>query len=173
MQKNALMSFPMLAGTLIIVVLVIIPAVIVGALLANKAPLFEPPGVMTRLGLYLRTNVAETGPEPVLPELAPLLLHADASTAMHTLAQVVRELGWHPVSVDEKGAQMRAVVVSPVLRFSDDIHLRLLARSAERVELMVRSSSRVGRGDLGANAHHIMILRDALRRRGLLTADGG
>ena len=172
MRNKALMSLASFAGVVLIVLLIAVPVVIVGAVLANRAPLFDPPGVGTRLSVYLRTNIAQTGPDPILPELAPLLLAADLATALRAIAQVALELGWHEITVDEADAQMRAVVVSPVFRFRDDIHVRLLVRGVDRVEAVARSSSRVGRGDLGANAQHIMDLRDALRRRALLAKDG-
>jgi len=165
-------SPPTLAGGVAIAVLIVVLAVIVGGVFAIRAPLMDPPGFGVRLGLYLRTNIAETGPEPALPELAPLILIGNTEMALHAISQTAFELGWREVAVDKAGAELRAVVVSSVFRFSDDIHIRLLVRSADRTEAAVRSSSRVGRGDLGANVHHIMALREALRRRAVLAEDG-
>lgn len=54
-----------------------------------------------------------------------------------------------------------------LLRFADDLELLLRPDN----ELLVRSASRVGQGDLGANARRVQDLRDRLNEAGLL-ADG-
>ena len=161
----------MLAAALLAVVLLVFLAAIAGGLYANRAQLLDPPGLGARLGLYLRTNSAETSSDPVLPELRPLILAVEYESALRAVSQAALELGWQEVVVDEANVQLRAVIVSPIFRFRDDIQVRFLTRSADRTEAVVRSSSRLGRGDLGANVRHIMMLRDALRRRALLVED--
>jgi uncharacterized protein (DUF1499 family) len=157
--------------TFVAAIAIAIVMVMALSLLAIRAPLVEPPGIGVRLGLYLRTNTAQTGAAAVLPELAPLILLGDNKTALHALEQAGRELGWHEVTIDTTNSQLRAVVISAVFRFRDDLYIRLLARGAQRTEALVRSSSRVGRGDLGANVHHIVALRDVLTRRSQLAED--
>lgn len=167
MRNKALM----LAATIAAVVLLAALAAIAGGLYANRAQLLEPPGLGARLGLYLRTNSAETSSAPVLPELKPLILAVEHANALRAVSQTALELGWQEVVVDEANVQLRAVIVSPLFRFRDDIQVRIVPRSMDRTEAVVRSSSRLGRGDLGANVRHIMKLRDALRRSELLVED--
>lgn len=57
-----------------------------------------------------------------------------------------------------------AEVTSRVFRFVDDLEL-LIAMDGE---LIVRSASRVGNGDLGVNAKRVEQLRDALIEAGLI-----
>ena len=167
MRNKALM----LAAAIAAVVLLAVLAAIAGGLYVNRAQLLDPPGMGARLGLYLRTNSAETSSDPVLPELKPLILAAEHESALRAVSKTALELGWQGVVVDEANAQLRAVIVSPLFRFRDDIQVHFLTHSADRTEAVVRSSSRLGRGDLGANVRHIMKLRDALRRRALLVED--
>ncbi|MFT5446178.1 MAG: hypothetical protein ACI9DC_001340 [Gammaproteobacteria bacterium] len=145
-------------------------AMVFGGLYMNRAPLFEPPGFGVRMGLYLRSNVAETSSQSVLPELSPLLLRGDPQSALRAVMRAAVELGWHEVTLDEDAGRVRATVVSSLFRFRDDVRVSVSTQRAGQTEINVRCASRVGRGDLGANAHHIMQLRDALRLRGMLQA---
>jgi uncharacterized protein (DUF1499 family) len=61
-------------------------------------------------------------------------------------------LGWQEVEVTRDG--IRAVVVSPLLRFRDDLSVQLEELEAG-TRLHARSASRVGKGDLAANARHL------------------
>ncbi|MFT5172441.1 MAG: hypothetical protein ACI8W7_000605 [Gammaproteobacteria bacterium] len=173
MRRVSLASLPPIVTTVSIALFAALVLAVVVGICAIRAPLLHPPGIGVRLELYLRTNVAQTSSDPVLPELAPLILRANITNALHEIALAGIELGWRELSVDEVNSQVRAVVVSSVFRFSDDLYIRLLDRGTQRTEALVRSSSRVGRGDLGANVHHIMALRDVLTRRALLVAEGG
>ena len=66
------------------------------------------------------------------------------------------------VSVSER--YIHAVERSRLFRFIDDLELLL----AEDRELVVRSASRLGSGDLGVNARRLERLRAALGEAGLL-----
>ena len=59
--------------------------------------------------------------------------------------------------------QRHATVTSQLLRFVDDVHIELRV-AACGTELHVRSQSRIGRGDFGANARHVMELHLTLDR---------
>ena len=142
---------------------------IAAGLYANRVPLTRPPGIVARLALYLGHNVATTGAGQRLPELRPLLLRAESADLLHELAGTCRRLGWQAVAVDGGARTVRAEVVSALFRFVDDVTISLHDVSApDLVEARVRSASRVGRGDLGANARHVMQLRSALEARGLV-----
>jgi uncharacterized protein (DUF1499 family) len=55
---------------------------------------------------------------------------------------------------------IHAVVTTPVMKFQDDVHLLYVP---EDQLIQVRSSSRVGISDLGANARRLGVLRDQVR----------
>ena len=83
-------------------------------------------------------------PLPLLPK------EALALAERHARAQA----GWSIGRVAATEGLLTAVAVTPLLRFRDDITIRVRpAASGSRVD--VRSRSRVGRDDLGANAARI------------------
>jgi len=63
--------------------------------------------------------------------------------------------GWTLVEADDMAGTVRAEARTPLFRFTDDVEIRVrLDRDAQtRVDLV--SASRVGKGDLGANARRI------------------
>lgn len=137
---------------------------LLGGLLGNRPPLLAPPGSLERLKTYLTTNVAETRPDHIFPELRPPLVAADAARTRAIAVGAMRSLGWQEIR--DEGNGIGAVVVTPFLGFRDDVTLRLQETDAGTL-VHARSASRIGKGDLGANARH---LRDLFTE--LLTADG-
>ncbi len=134
---------------------------IAGGFLLNRVPLFSAPGALERLTAYLTTNVAETRPDHPFPELRTPTIPVDVEVARDALAAAVGELGWKEVEPTENG--LRAVVVSPLFRFRDDVSVRLEPVGGATA-LHARSASRVGKGDLGANTAHLMALFAAVKR---------
>ena len=65
--------------------------------------------------------------------------------------------GW-TITVDE-GEFLQAVVITPLMRFRDDFQLMFMA---EEGLIHVRSSSRLGIGDMGANRRRVDMLRSEL-----------
>lgn len=148
--------------------LVVLAAILVaGGIAGNRLPLAEPPGFAARIGTYLGSNVARTDATSDFPELKPVWLEGDPATLLESVGQVCRDLGWQPVTTDAAAATVSAVVTSRVFGFRDDVVVTLVPGN-ERVEARIVSSSRVGRGDLGANARHVIDLRQALRDAGML-----
>lgn len=144
---------------------------VAAGLIANRPPLLERPGPWARLSIYLSRNVAATGPEAALPELRPLLLDGDRPRALEAVAGAMRSLGWRAIRVDDQAGTVHAEVVTRWLRFTDDVRVALREAGHGRVEARVRSASRIGRGDLGANARHVMDLRAALGAAGALAGE--
>lgn len=139
-----------------------LPLVLVaGGLFLNRPPLLSPPGVLERLKVYLTTNVAETHPEHRFPELRTPLVPLDARETRTAVLAAMQELGWQQVEVTSDGVQ--AVVVSPLFRFRDDLTVRL-EETGGRTRLNARSASRIGKGDLAANARHLRELFAAVDR---------
>jgi uncharacterized protein (DUF1499 family) len=153
------------------VVLAMAAALIAAALYGNRVHLMRPPGPMARLATYLGQNVAVTGAGARLPELRPIVLRGEHHGLLDAVAQACRELQWRHVRVDPAARRVDAQVVSALFRFVDDVSIEL-RDAGDAVEARVRSASRVGRGDLGANARHVMDLRAALAARGLTENDG-
>jgi uncharacterized protein (DUF1499 family) len=127
----------------------------IGALVMNRPPLWEPPGPLVRLKLYLTTHVAETHPEHTRPELRTLTLKLPPETLPDRVVEAMRQLGWQQIRANQ--AEVRALVVTSLLRFKDDVVVRLESTPAG-VQVHVRSESRVGQGDLAANTRHVQDL---------------
>jgi hypothetical protein len=88
------------------------------------------------------------------PELRPALLASSAPAAFDAALATARRIGWDIVAIDPAAGRFEATATTPWFGFKDDIVVRVTPReSGSRVD--VRSLSRVGRGDLGANARRI------------------
>ena len=160
----------MLAKTLLVLSLVGAAAgvLVAAGIWGNRPPLSQAPGPAQRIKIYLTRNVAETGPGAALEELRPLWLRGEPAALVGPVADVMQGLGWRAVSADTANGRIGAEVVSDLLRFTDDVTVYLRDAGAGLSEARVHSASRVGRGDLGANARHVMDLRSALETRGLV-----
>ena len=137
-------------------VLFALPVVLLaGALFLNRPPMLAPPGPTERLRTYLATNVAETREGHDFSELQPPLFAADAEKTQDAVVAAMRSLGWREIQVIQE--EVRAVVVSAFFRFRDDVTVRTEATEKGTL-LHARSASRVGKGDLAANARHLAVL---------------
>ena len=88
------------------------------------------------------------------PDIAPLETSLSAEQAFDRALQVATELGWNIIDSDSRPGTIEAVATTFWFGFKDDIVIRIEATSAGSV-VDLRSASRVGRGDLGANAARI------------------
>ncbi len=83
--------------------------------------------------------------------------HGDLAQAMESVARIVQESGG---SIDTVGENYIAATFSSTLfGFVDDVEFRADARAGA---IQVRSASRVGRGDLGANRKRVALIRERL-----------
>jgi uncharacterized protein (DUF1499 family) len=143
-----------------LIMLLLVPLLLgLGALMLNHPPLFDSPGPKFRLQHYLTTNVAETRVDHELAELRPRRLNLPESEARARIRQALRKLRW--LNVSEEPEAFYAVVETPLLRFNDDIRIRL-EPEGEQLLVQLRSASRVGRGDFAANTRHILDFYQAL-----------
>jgi uncharacterized protein (DUF1499 family) len=95
------------------------------------------------------------------PDLAPIAFARPPAEALAAVKTAIEGLGWKIVTADADAGVIEATDTSRVFRFVDDIAVRIRADdTGSRVD--VRSKSREGKGDLGANAARIRRLRYAL-----------
>lgn len=148
---------------LVVLALIALPVLLLAAgLVANRVPLLEPPGLGQRLRTYLTANVAETAPDAPFAELRAPLFNASPEALIRAVETASHRLGWGLGSVDRAQGTLKAVVITPLWRFKDDVEIRVLSAPEGGVTLHVRSVSRVGKGDLGANTRHILDLLEAV-----------
>lgn len=110
-----------------------------------RAGAVNPPGYEPHVGEIQRIHY---------PEVQPLRLAAPPrETFAHALA-VAEAMGWEIVARDEGAGRIEAVATTRWFGFKDDVVVRITpAGTGSRVD--VRSKSRVGSSDVGANARRI------------------
>jgi uncharacterized protein (DUF1499 family) len=99
-------------------------------------------------------NDVQTGATPQYADLQPQRFNQPYERAFDAAVAVAQRLGWDVTSQDRTQGEIRAVATTPVFRFKDDVTVTI-SREGEGVQVNVRSHSRIGKGDLGANARRI------------------
>ena len=128
----------------------------------------DPPDFMrTSKAMAVRGGVFPTGVDAATralqrqayPQLQPILLDMEVDEAWAIVLKAVAARGWRIADQSLPGGRVRighidAVDKTMVLGFSDDIAIRLRPLAGQtRIDL--RSASRVGRHDFGANARRV------------------
>jgi uncharacterized protein (DUF1499 family) len=137
----------------------IFASLLAAGVIANGLPLSDPPGVTTRLSTYLNTNVAETKEDSPFPELRLRRYEAPPALLFDVTRRAVQSLRWDVTGTDDAKKEIQAVVTTKLWGFKDDVTIQIRpgAKPTESF-LWIRSASRVGKGDLGANTRHVMDL---------------
>jgi uncharacterized protein (DUF1499 family) len=96
------------------------------------------------------------------PDILPLTIAVSPDAAFAHALQLARDAGWEIVASDKTAGRIEATAQTRWFGFKDDVVVRLTpAGVGTRVD--VRSVSRVGRGDLGANAERVRAYLASLR----------
>lgn len=132
----------------------------------------DPPEFQAVLALRAEApnDAAYGGPEiarqqqQAYPQLDTLIFtQPPAQVFPHALA-AARELGWEIVAAEEADGRIEATDTTAWFGFKDDVVIRVApAQSGTAVD--IRSVSRVGRSDVGANAARIRKFSAALSQR--------
>jgi uncharacterized protein (DUF1499 family) len=97
------------------------------------------------------------------PDIKPLMLAMRVDSAFTLALVTARDMGWELVDQNRAEGRIEATATTPFMGFKDDVVIRISSASGiSRVD--VRSKSRVGRGDAGANARRIRAYLDRLRQ---------
>ena len=97
------------------------------------------------------------------PDIQPLVLPVPPEQAFDRALAAARDLGWEVVASDRAAGRIEATDTTMWFGFKDDVVIRVQAQAgATRID--VRSKSRVGRGDAGANARRIRDLLHAIQQ---------
>jgi len=88
------------------------------------------------------------------PDIKPLELAVPPDTAFTRALDAAKSSGWEIDATDPASGRIEATAMTPWFGFRDDVVIRVTpAPSGSRID--VRSLSRVGKGDVGANAKRI------------------
>ncbi|WP_439101983.1 DUF1499 domain-containing protein [Congregibacter sp.] len=88
------------------------------------------------------------------PDLGTIESPRSYASSYNLALTTARELGWEIVHEDPNGGFVEAVDTTPIMQFKDDVVIRVRT-NAEGSLIDLRSVSRVGVSDLGANAQRI------------------
>ncbi len=107
---------------------------------------------------------AAAAQKQAFPDLQPLQVSQPANVVFAAAKDVVTEKGWTLVDASEVEGRIEATAETPWVHFKDDVVIRILpGRDQTRVD--VRSKSRIGRGDMGANARRVQDYLATLQSR--------
>lgn len=99
------------------------------------------------------------------PDLAPLRLDAAPNEAFERAVAAAESLGWQIVAKDGGAGAFYARDETGIFRFVDDVVVRVRPDGdGDGAKIDVRSKSRDGQGDLGANAARIRALLEEIER---------
>ena len=139
---------------LILSVLVVIVFLV---LQSNQANLAESPGIAKRLKVFLTTHKAEINLNPVLPELRSPHYSVPPDELLFQVMTAMEQLGWQQVRQVKPGIGAKAIVVTPLWRFKDDVKVEIVTEG-DGSSLRATSKSRIGRADFAANSAHLQCL---------------
>lgn len=105
---------------------------------------------------------AAAAQKQAFPDLQPVFITQPANVVFAAAKAVVAENGWTLVEASERDGRIEATAETGWAHFKDDVVIRIEpGRDQTRVD--VRSKSRVGRGDMGANARRVRDFLSALQ----------
>ena len=122
--------------------------------------------IALRLGLVLvwpTINDVQTGATPEYADLQPQRFNQDFARVFESALATARAAGWEISAQDAAKGEIQAVATTALWKFKDDVSITL-SRSGAEVVVNLRSRSRIGKGDLGANARRIRAYQAELAR---------
>lgn len=135
----------------------IFPAMIVGIILLASSPFM--------LGLiWPRINDVKTGATPQYADLQPQRFTQPVEKVYDAALESLRAMAMEIREERRAEGIIEAVATTRVFKFKDDVTVTII-RNEDATIVNVRSKSRVGKGDLGANARRIRAFQAELTKR--------
>lgn len=97
------------------------------------------------------------------PDLEPIRVPGPPSAIFNRSITAAEDLGWKLTVRDAAAGRFEAIATTRIFHFVDDIVVRIRRDGTDSI-VDVRSKSRDGRGDMGANAARIRRFRDELTK---------
>jgi uncharacterized protein (DUF1499 family) len=100
------------------------------------------------------------------PGVGPIMVEIDADDAFMAARDAAEALGWQVGAMDQAAGRLEASTTSLWFGFTDDIVVRVRpAVTGVGATVDIRSASRVGISDMGANAARILAFKAEIERR--------
>lgn len=150
LMSRALMTIMRILKKILVMLVVLIVLVVSGVVIASM--------------IWPRINDVATGETAEYPDLQPQEFKQPYYRVFDAALGVARELGWEVETEDRGNGAFHAVATTALLRFRDDVTVTFKA-DGSHIIVNVRSRSRIGKGDLGANARRIRRFQQELLKR--------
>ncbi len=100
------------------------------------------------------------------PDIKTITANISVQNAFDKALNIAEDLGWLIVSKDQANGIIEATQTTALWQFKDDIVIRIRANAEtpDATDIDLRSVSRIGRSDLGANARRIQRFIDQFNR---------
>jgi len=105
-------------------------------------------------GAVYRGEKIATLQRAAYPDIRPALLELAPDNAFERALETARRMGWDVAAAEPAEGRIEATATTFWFRFKDDVVIRITPHGAGS-RLDIRSMSRLGRSDLGANAKRI------------------
>jgi uncharacterized protein (DUF1499 family) len=109
-------------------------------------------------------NDVRTGETLEYADLQPQRFSQPSYRVFDAAVATARALGWEVEAEDREQGEIRAVATTLIFRFKDDVTITI-RRDGEGATVNLRSRSRLGKGDFGANARRIRRFQAELAKR--------
>ncbi len=154
---------------IVFAVTALVVLVIFATILKNHAPLFDTPGPLKRLAVYLTTNTAITSDNHPFPELRTPVYPVGPDELYTAVKDAAISLGWSIIDSSDVEWRLHMEAKTQFLLFMDDVKVEIEPLEAAEGEtitaLNIHSHSRTGSADFAANADHIQQLVKAVNQR--------
>ena len=99
------------------------------------------------------------------PDIVTIVIDQNANEVFNRAAAAAEQMGWEMVAANADEGRIEATATTGYFGFKDDVVIRIRA-DGNSSAVDVRSKSRVGVGDVGANADRIRAFREHLLENG-------
>ncbi|NIJ42574.1 hypothetical protein FHS78_002876 [Parvibaculum indicum] len=103
--------------------------------------------------------------ETAYPDIRTVTINMAPARVFDAALATARDMGWEIVDTDPDAGRIEATATTLVMQFRDDVAIRVSQTQEGGSAVDMRSVSRVGQSDLGANANRIRTFMVALKQK--------
>lgn len=99
------------------------------------------------------------------PDIRTVTINMAPGKVFDAALATARDMGWEIIDTDPQGGRIEATATTLLMQFRDDVVIRITGTPEGGSAVDMRSVSRVGESDLGANANRIRTYMVALKQK--------